>query len=524
MMSIRGNTPRPRAGRCRQRWTERGRCATQGAPCLPHHRYDAVSVWACRLLAAATLALAAVPAAGQGRFVPGPCVGEVPPGELATCGWVELPERRGEAIRRTHRLPVMVLRSRALPPAPDPVLYLEGGPGLSPFGPADGEDERMEAWWSSTAAFRRTRDVILYEPRGAVRSQPGADCPELDALAAGPPVHPRRRDALEAAAVAACAARLGRDGPDPAGLSTPGAAEDALAVADALGVDAVNLYGLSYGTRVGLEVIRRAGPRVRAAVLDGVFPPDVNAREEQAALAHRAFRRLFDDCAANRRCRAAFPDLEKRVTERLRRLERAPAKLQAGPLGAMMVVDAVLAAMADGEPVTELPELLDAVARGRYEGLRSWLWPSWMGDPDTAEGLALSIECRETVNAADPARVAAGLARWAPFLPTDDPGPRLCAGWPAGDLDPAERLPVASPVPVLLLSGAYDPVTPPEWGERAASTLPRGRHVVFRSAGHGVTLLDACAAAMAARFIERPDPATPALCPSAARPPAFITR
>lgn len=470
------------------------------------------------------LVLAAAPAAGQGRFVSGACVGEVPPGELATCGWVELPERRGEAARRSHRLPVMVLHSRALPPAPDPILYLEGGPGLSPFGPADGEEERMEAWWSSTAAFRHTRDVILYEPRGAVRAEPGADCPELDALATGPVPHPRRRDELEAAAVAACAERLGRNGPDPAGLSTPTAAEDALAIADALGVGVVNLYALSYGTRVGLEVIRRAGTRVRAAVLDGVFPPDVNAREEQAALAHRAFRRLFDDCAGNRRCRAAFPDLEKRVVQRLLRLDKAPAKVADTRLTATLVVDAVLAAMADGEPVGELPELLDAVARGRYDGLLPWLRPSWTGDPDTAEGLALSIECRETVNAADPARVAAGLARRAPFLPADDPGPRLCSGWPAGDPDPAERLPVASPVPVLLLSGAYDPVTPPEWGERAASTLPRGRHVVFRSAGHGVTLLDACAAAMAARFIERPDPAAPALCPSAARPPAFITR
>lgn len=488
-----------------------------------------MSAWARRLLAAATLAaatlaVAALPAAGQGRFVPGPCIGEVPPGELATCGWVELPERRGEPARRPHRLPVMVLRSRALPPAPDPVLYLEGGPGLSPFGPADGVDERMEAWWSSTVGFRRTRDVILYEPRGAGRADPAADCPELDRLAAGPALHPRRRDTLEAGAVAACADRLHRTGPDPAGLSTPTAAEDALAVADALGVGAINLYALSYGTHVGLEVIRRGGLRVRSAVLDGVFPPDVNAREEQAALAHRAFRRLFEDCAANRRCRAAFPDLETRVAERLRRLERAPGKLPAGPLTAAMVVDAVLSAMADGEPVAELPELLDAVARGRYDRLLSWLRPSWTGDPDAAEGLALSIECRETVNAADPARVAAGLARWAPFVPADDPGPRLCAGWPAGDPDPAERLPVASPVPVLLLSGAYDPVTPPDWGERAASTLPRGRHVVFRSAGHGVTLLDACAAAMAVRFIERPDPAALVPCPAASRPPAFLTR
>lgn len=491
-----------------------------------------MSAWTRRLLAAATLALAALPAAAKGRFVPSPCGAETPAAEAAVCGWVELPDRHDQGVHRTHRLPVVVLRSRAPRPEPDPVLYLEGGPGLSPFGPAEGTEERMEAWWSSTTVFRRTRDVILYEPRGAARAEPAADCPELDALAAGPPVEPRRRDALEATALAACADRLGRSGIDTAALTTPAAAEDALMVLDALGVGTVNLYALSYGTRVGLEVVRRAGTRVRSAVLDGVYPPDVNAREEQAWLVHRGFRRLFDDCAANRRCRSAFPDLEARFLRRLARLDKAPATLPAADprggapvrLTAPLLVEAVLAAMAEGESASELPALMDDLAHGRYDGLRPWLRPPWTGDPDTAEGLALSIECRETVNAADPARIAAGLKRWAPFVPADDPGPRLCAGWPAGNSDPAERLPVASPVPVLLLSGAYDTVTPPEWGERAAATLPRGRHLVFRAAGHGVTLLDACAATLAARFVERPDPAALAACPRAAQPPAFATR
>ncbi|WP_245986414.1 alpha/beta hydrolase [Azospirillum thermophilum] len=81
---------------------------------------------------------------------------------------------------------------------------------------------------------------------------------------------------------------------------------------------------------------------------------------------------------------------------------------------------------------------------------------------------------------------------------------------------------MASPVPVLLLSGAYDPVTPPEWAERAATTLPKSRRLVFRSAGHLVTSGEPCALAAATTFIETESlPAN--ACPGAGKPPRFTT-
>ena len=90
----------------------------------------------------------------------------------------------------------------------------------------------------------------------------------------------------------------------------------------------------------------------------------------------------------------------------------------------------------------------------------------------------------------------------------------------SGHQEPAERLPVASPVPVLLLSGAYDPVTPPDWGDRAAATLPKSRHLVFRAASHIVTSGEDCAMAAAVTFVEQETvPAT--VCPGAGKPPVF---
>lgn len=478
-------------------------------------------------------ALLALPAAAETRFTPGPCWFTVPDGEAALCGTVAVPERRDRANSRSLRLPVAVLLSTARQPDPDPVLFLEGGPGASPFGTGEATEERMEVWWELSAPFRRTRNLILFDPRGVGRAEPDTDCPELDAVDATRATRPQTREqrsAAERSAISACIARLEAAGLDTTQFSTPVAAEDALDIATALGAQRVNLFAVSYGTRVGLEILRRQGGRVRTAVFDSIYPPDVNAQEETAGLAQRAYRRLFDDCAANRTCRSAFPDLEKRFLSMVERLDRNPVDIVVGDhetrrvlrLTGGAVIAAGLEAMAVSEAVPALPIMLDRAIRGQYATLAEWAPTNWLGDPEVADGLAFSVECRESVNTADPQKRADNARRYAPYglVAADDPGRRVCRLWPAGHQEPAERLPVASPVPVLLLSGAYDPVTPPDWGDRAAATLPKSRHLVFRAASHIVTSSEDCAMAAAVTFVEQESvPAT--VCPGAGKPPVF---
>lgn len=481
-------------------------------------------------LAALVLGLGISPASAALR--PIDCWFDVPPGESATCGRVDVP---AAAPAPAASLPVAVLRARAPAPADDPILFIEGGPGASPFGLGEGTEERMEAWWSETAALRRRHDVILFDPRGVGRATPVADCPELDALIAD--TADSHRDAREAAATEDCARRVTLQGVDPATLSTPRAALDAFAIAEAVGAKAIDLWAVSYGTRVALAMLRQPPqtPAIRAVVLDGVYPPDVNAREEGPWLAQRGLHKLFDDCAANRLCRAAHPDFEERFNARLAQLQAKPpeirAALGAGPatrvrLTAALVLDALLTMLSQGDALAAMPATIESVIAERYLQLLPWLRSPWFGDPDTADGLALSVECRETINTADPKQILAGLRRWGTYgaIAEIDPGPRLCPNWTTAESAASERLPVASPVPVLLFSGAYDTVTPPEWGERAAQTLPKSRHVVFRGLGHLVTETRSCPLRMVGDFFDNPDPAAITLCPEASRPPAFGVR
>ncbi len=59
-----------------------------------------------------------------------------------------------------------------------------------------------------------------------------------------------------------------------------------------------------------------------------------------------------------------------------------------------------------------------------------------------------------------------------------------CASWPIGTLPPGYKDPVTYSLPVLVISGERDPVTPATWGSALAAGLPNARHVVVPDAGH----------------------------------------
>lgn len=481
-----------------------------------------------RLVIAASIAALAAGAPGaSARAVD--CWFSLPPGERAECRMVEIP---GDARGGPVELAAVALKARAAHPESDPVVFIEGGPGASPFGFDEVEvEERMDAWWSRTLPLRRDRDVILFDPRGVGRSRPSGDCPEMDTAADAGRMSEEGRDRLEAEGARACAKRMAAAGLDPTRLSTALAASDTFAVARAFSPGALNLIAVSYGTRVALNLMRDPAIPLRAVVLDGVYPLDVSAREEAPRNAATIIRRILDDCAANRVCRGVHPGLEERFRARLAALSEKPLDLRVAGLGRVRlgtgaVLEAIQTMATEGEDPGRLPGALDRLAAGRAVDLTSWLRSSWFADPDTAEGVALSIECRENIRVVDPGRLAAAVQRFQPMggVLDEDPGPRLCAEWPGGAATAGERAPVTSTTPTLALSGAYDAVTPAEWGERVVSTLAHARHVVYRARGHIVGWSSPRAAAMIADFIRKPDPEGLTIDPDAAKPPVFPAR
>jgi len=414
----------------------------------------------------------------------------------ARCGTVDVPEDRAKPGGRRIGIFVAVLPANTLTPQPDPLLILAGGPGqaastLAPFA-------------ARLIEVRRSRDVILVDQRGTGRSAP-LDCAAFqpdagDALDVDP--LPRARE---------CIAELAARGVDLAQYTTAAWIADLEVVREALGVARWNLWGGSYGSRVALEYMRGHPQRVRSAVLDGVAPPSVRISLDVWRTRERALDDVFAACRASERCARSQGDL----AASLERVRQALA-----PSGREVMVtnprtgesekqrltfDAVLAGL---HPLTYVPELAstlpELIARAADSDYGPLLAAAQFitGDIATQMSAALhfSVTCAEDVprvTAGERAQLAAlrsgTLARAALSV---------CDAWPRGRAPVEAFRPVAADLPVLLVSGGLDPVTPPAYAEEAAKTLPNSRHVIAAGFGHIVTP-HACGPRLIAAFVDR---------------------
>jgi pimeloyl-ACP methyl ester carboxylesterase len=62
-----------------------------------------------------------------------------------------------------------------------------------------------------------------------------------------------------------------------------------------------------------------------------------------------------------------------------------------------------------------------------------------------------------------------------------------CQVWPRGTADPARVTPLQSSIPTLLISGEFDPVTPPKYAAEVARTLSNAVHVTVPKGSHANT-------------------------------------
>ncbi len=442
-------------------------------------------------------------------FEPAPCPCDVPP-ELQSrvhCGYLSVPEDRQKTSGKVLRLAVAVIHSSHPRPAPDPVVYLEGGPG-------GGTLAHLADWVD--APLLRDRDLILFDQRGSGFSEPDLWCSELEEAEYSmldKVVSPDRRQEAFSRAAQACASRLERAGVDLSCYNTAAIAADVEDLRRALGYARWNLYGVSYGTRVTLVSLRDFPQGIRSVVMDSCVPLEVQEYEEAPRNALRAFDRLFQACREDPSCHRVFPDLEGTFAHLVERFNADPLPLEVTVVGAEGEEEVISMAFSgndllgtlfqllyDHQAIPYIPLLIERLRRREYTPLgaiASDLLVGGLGD-----GLYLCVECRdealfnwssdvaENLNLLPPGR------RYNPY-PYDL---ELCAVWPSGNAPLRESFPVASDLPALVMAGGFDPVTPPEWSRMVARTLPNAFYVEFPSLGHGVSTTSCGGEAVAAFF------------------------
>jgi pimeloyl-ACP methyl ester carboxylesterase len=439
-----------------------------------------------------------------GCGAPGPDHGSLALGECrlpklsvaARCGTLSVPEDRAQPSGRRIDIFVAVLPANTASPRRDPFVILAGGPGQAA--------SRLAPFASRLAEIRRTRDIVLIDQRGTGRSSPLA----CEALAP-------RDDPLEALATdpapmaRECLAELATKGIDPTRYTTRAWIDDLEAVRQAQGYAKLNLWGGSYGSRVALEYLRAYPSHVRSVILDGVAPPDLRTPLDIWPTRERAIDAVLAACEASSACRRAHPDLGATLARIARdlgeggRVVSVPDPRTGASLEITLTQDAFFAGLLPLTYVPELasllPEVIERAAMGDYGPLvASARLVGGEISEQTNAALHYSVVCNE-----DAPRIRAGDRRVLADLrmrSLADKVLAVCDVWPRGLPAPASAEPVASDVPVLILSGALDPVTPPAYGEKVAATLPNSRHIVAGGYGHIVSP-HGCAPRLLAAFV-----------------------
>ena len=475
------------------------------------------------------------------RFEPARCWFDMTETPNARCGRLYVPENRRVADSRRIGLAVVVLPPDGAAPGeePDPVIYLTGGPGYGSGIEADG----IAGWvsWREDVAWLLGRTLVLVDPRGTGLSEPLMACPEItEAYFAYYGSRPVADDAKEAApwrdAGAACRDRLVAGGIDLTAYDSAATAADVADLRVALGYAEWDVWGVSYGTRIALALMRDRPEGIRTAILDSLYPPEAMGYAELAAGTEGAFRQLFADCAADTACDAAYPKLKDKLSRALAWLDERPitfpvVRPDTGAktrviLNGERFLDLLFTDFYDWERITYLPWVIDAAARRDIPFLRSYA--EWLAEnlpePEFSDGLQLSMECREEFPFNPEDGMRAGLAA-PPFSGFGRPRLELavCPLWGAGAADAIENEPVTSDIPTLVLAGLYDPITPPAWARAAMAGLPNGFLVEFAGIGHGVVDNESCADDVVGDFLDRPDERPTPSCLLDVGPPTFDT-
>lgn len=455
----------------------------------------------------------------------------------AACGDVTVPLHHDDPGGETITLAAAVVRqSGGSSPGAAPLILLQGGPGASTIDAYLDLALALPDDSFGLAGIRADRDLVLLDQRGTRYGRPALMCPELVDLTRRTIELDLDADvayALEDDALADCRERLDAEGVDVAAFNSLENAADIPAVAAALGYDRYHVYGVSYGSLLALHLMRRRPPGLTSVVLDGVVPPPIDFNAAAPTSLDGSLTALFDACAAAPDCSGAYPHLETALAAAVERLDASPARVAITDpttgaryraiVDGRTLLDAVHQLLYGGPTVPVIPAIIDAVARGQYGALAEFMG-LWTFDESMAEGMYLSTVCSEDGDI-DPEAVPLDDVR--PWLADQLAGDAddvlaACEIWDVPLFEDAVDAPVTSDVPALLLSGRFDPITPPPFAAAAARTLSRAQLVVFPSGAHGA-LGDPCPNTVVAAFLADPTAAVNTACAAEPPTPDFIT-
>lgn len=419
-----------------------------------------------------------------------------------------------------------------------PLLYVNGGPGAATI-PYEGN---IESWVQWLADLDLDRDLVLFDFLGTGHSYPSHICPKFSHVA--PQV---LATSLSADAEAEIYDRIAKDcykdltakKVDLSKLTLPYTIKYVSQLLKTLPEVRWDIYGVSYGARVVLEVMRQPPPNIRTVVLDSVLPPDVDMYQMGPRLWKDALDNLFASCNDDAACRRQFPDLEFEFYALVKKLDAQPLQYrvsydETGKPVTMMVngqrlLTLVYMSMYRWDFIQRLPSALWAAKDGNTEPLRpmvEYLSYYYMEKGSTFNDVVfISAGCAERRRGITKEMMRKEASVYPQMQEYLSPLWKYdaCEYWSVPLAGDTYFQPVRSHLPTLLLAGELDPVTPSNWAKHVQGTLRNSVLLVVPGIGHGVIDSDSCAKIATQTFLREQGNYTGVLCHKNLKGPKFVT-
>lgn len=467
-------------------------------------------------------------AAAVGALQPAPCAFEDVTADFekshqVECGWVAVPRRHEAPDGKSIRLWTARVKATGPKVSDDPVLYINGGPGIATVDaivPNLGESKSM-------AMLRQGRDVILFDQRGSGRSEEVL-CPDLaktlNAIDAEG-LDPVLEDDRSRAAYGKCRTDLVQAGGDLEAYTTSATALDMETLRRAYRVEKWNLMSISYGSLIALHAMRISPQSIRSAILNSPYPPNSVTWAEQASSAAAAYTAIDRLCSTQPACHKRFGGLVPKLEATLARLERTPLKDGQKTITGRQFAKALWPMAVNSRTVRFVPLAIDRAHSGDSATIGKMVAKYASGDSfgGYSPAQAIAISCHESGRTAElytrarshyPALVSAS---------PDDGWDRMCAIFRPGFADPSFFAPVASAIPTLIYAGSLDPATPTVDAYQAMRFLTKATLVEVEGAAHGPMGIDECTRGIAAAFLANPTVDPDRACIAKRPPIAFAT-
>jgi len=404
----------------------------------------------------------------------------------AKCGSLTVPEDPSNSQSRQIELNIAVVEAIRRSPEPDPLFVLVGGPGQAAI-------ETYPALSAALFRIHEERDIVLIDQRGTGKSNP-LRCLDLE--------DETLEDDEVIAKLKECPEGLDAD---LRFYTTDIAMQDLDRVRSMLGYEVINLYGVSYGTRAALVYLKMFPEHVRSVVLDAVVDPEFVLYQDAAQDGEKALDLFFERCEADDACNSTYPHLRSEFDAVLEKLEAEPVvatiphPVTGNPLELTITkttfTNIVFNTLYAPDLVAMLPLAIhQAYDEGNYAPL---ITQAYMLDAGIYDGMFYAVACTE-----DAPFITITEGEESVFGSSAENFVEVCEAWPRGEPSQVLRAPVLSDVPVLMLSGEADPITPPWHADLLARALSNSLHLVFRGMSHGNSSSD-CTTRIIDTFVEQ---------------------